>query len=73
MYDLRFYAYSAESSSTHGNFTILIYTSRDRERLGFADSANENHVTPITNEDFTYGQKSTYTICNNGSISAFLY
>lgn len=47
---------------------LLIYQTRDRERLGFADAGNDNDITPIIAEDLTYGQKDTYTLLSNGTL-----
>jgi hypothetical protein len=46
---------------------LLIYQTRDRERLGFADSSDLTDVTPITAEDLTYGQVYTDAIMSNGT------
>ena len=46
---------------------ILIYRTRNRERLGFYDSSNNNDTNPITAEDLTYGSKSTQTMISNGT------
>ena len=43
---------------------MLIYRTRDRERLGFA---TDSDITPTIAEDLTYGEKSTDTIISNGS------
>lgn len=48
--------------------SLLIYQTRDRERLGFSDSSDNNDITPITAEDLTYGQKSTDTLITNGTL-----
>ena len=46
---------------------MLIYRTRNRERLGFNDSSDNNDTTPITAEDLTYGGKSTQTLIANGT------
>ena len=46
---------------------MLIYRTRNRERLGFYDSSNNEDITPITAEDLTYGKKDTRTITSNGT------
>ena len=46
---------------------MLIYRTRNRERLGFNDSSDNNDTTPITAEDLTYGGKSTQTLISNGT------
>ena len=46
---------------------LLIYRTRNRERLGFNDSSDNNDTTPITAEDLTYGGKSTQTLISNGT------
>lgn len=46
---------------------MLIYRTRNRERLGFNDSSDNNDTTPITAEDLTYGSKSTQTMISNGT------
>lgn len=65
--NLNFYIYNSVTTTTN-NINMLIYRSRNRERWGFADASVVTDVTPIINEDLTYGQKSTYTICNNGTM-----
>ena len=47
--------------------SMLIYRTRNRERLGFYDPSDNNDTNPITAEDLTYGNKSTQTIISNGT------
>ncbi len=47
--------------------SMLIYRTRNRERLGFYDSSDNNDTTPIIAEDLTYGKKDTNTIISNGT------
>ena len=47
--------------------SMLIYRTRNRERLGFYDSSDNNDITPITAEDLTYGEKDTNTLVSNGT------
>ncbi len=37
---------------------MIIYRTRNRERLGFADMSDNNDITPITAEDLLYGLKT---------------
>ncbi|MBQ7969154.1 MAG: DUF3289 family protein [Clostridia bacterium] len=46
---------------------LLVYQTRNRERLGFNDSQDDNDITPIIAEDLEYGEKSTETITSNGT------
>ena len=46
---------------------MLIYRTRNRERLGFYDSSDNTDITPITAEDLTYGEKDTQTMISNGT------
>ena len=46
---------------------MLIYRTRNRERLGFEDPGNINDTDPTTAEDLTYGSKSTQTMITNGT------
>lgn len=47
--------------------SVLIYRTRNRERLGFYDQGDNNDITPITAEDLTYGKKSKDEILNISS------
>ena len=71
--DLSLYAHTAGTTNpvpTSYYPYVLIYRSRNRERYGFADSKDPNDVTPIINEDLTYGKKSAQTMLSNGSMVA---
>ena len=47
---------------------LLIYRTRNRERLGFANPDDITDITPITAEDLQYGQKSAYVLTTNGTM-----
>ena len=47
--------------------SLLIYRTRDRERLGFANAGSDDDITPIIAEDLTYGGKSTAALLTNGT------
>ena len=47
--------------------SLLIYRTRDRERLGFANAGSDDDITPIVAEDLTYGGKSTAALLTNGT------
>lgn len=68
----KLYAQDWNENGMRGECTVtvdnmLIYRTRNRERLGFSDPSDNNDTNPITAEDLTYGGKSTQTMITNGT------